>query len=82
MTVIVFPLIDGALYADPRAQRQQIVEDMARRLVAGDVFRDEADAIKSLLQAQRWSAFQILNCIDDARQAAAQFEVARIMGSE
>ncbi|XUM21012.1 hypothetical protein ACRAVF_26990 [Bradyrhizobium oligotrophicum S58] len=80
MTVILFPLIDGALYSDPRAQRQQIVEEMARRLLIGEAFRNEADALKSLLQAQRWSAFQILNCIDDARQVAAQDLVAQVMG--
>lgn len=79
MTATIHPLIDGALYSDPRVKRQQIVEDMASRLRQGETFRNEADSIKSLMACDRWSAFQILNCVDDARQVAAQEVVAEIM---
>ncbi len=82
MTATIHPLIDGALYSDPRTRRQQLVEAMAADLVRWDAWRDEGDAFRSLVYAQasdgsqKYSSFEVGTCIDDARQAAAQTIVA------
>lgn len=77
MAVIsTFPLIDGGLSQVPLS-RAQVVELMAADLERLDAFRSEADAIRALMGLKLYSTFEIMTCVDDARQAAMQIVVAR-----
>ncbi len=86
MTATVHALIDGALYCDPRTERQRIVEDMAGCLVQWHAFGCEADAFMSLIYAQkpdgsqRYDVFTVSSCFRDAIAEAQQIVVAREMG--
>jgi len=79
MTATVIPLIDGSLYSDPRTRRQALVEQMAADLVRWDAFRNEGDALRSLIFSERYTSFDVVTCLDDARQAAEQTLVAQVM---
>lgn len=69
-------LIDGGLTQQPLS-RSQVVALMAQDLVRLDAFRSEADAIRALVALKLYSTFEIMTCVDDARQAAAQEHAAR-----
>jgi hypothetical protein len=85
MPATIIPLIDGALYGDPRTRRQQMVEAMAADLARWDAWRIEQDAFRALVWAtdddgrQKYSSFDVATCLADARQAAAQTIVAEEM---
>lgn len=64
--------LDGALI---EINRSETVARMAKDLVAFDSFRDERDAIMSLVG--KYPSVQICHLIDDAKQAAMQSVVAR-----
>lgn len=82
MSATIIPLINGALYGDPKGRRQQIVEEMADRLLEGDAWRDKADSLMSLMSTDRWSSFLIIRCVDEARQVAEQIGVVAKCMSE
>lgn len=69
------PLIDGSPVLR-RESRADVVKRMAADLVKFDAFRDEGDAIRSLMHRQ-YSPFDVLRYVDDARQVAVQDVVAR-----
>jgi hypothetical protein len=69
-----FPLIDGSL-SERRESRDELVKRMAADLVTYDAFRNEGDAIRSLM-AKGYSSFAVLRFVDDARQVAMQCVVA------
>ncbi len=72
-------LIDGGLAQQP-LPKAQVVALMADELVRRDAWRTEADAIRSLMGLKLYSSFEIMSYVDDARQAAAQETVAKVMG--
>lgn len=72
-------LIDGGLAQQP-LPRAQVVALMASELLRLDAWRSEADAIRALMALKLYSSFEIMTCVDDARQAAAQETVAKVMG--
>lgn len=74
-----FFLIDGAA-VNPGQTRRETVEKMARDLVQYDAFGNEADAIRSLMWTHRYSPYDVMVLVDDARQVAQQTIVAREMG--
>ena len=71
-------LIDGGLSQQP-LPRSQVTALMAADLVRLDAFRSEADAIRALMALKLYTTFEIMTCVDDARQAAVQSLVAREM---
>ena len=73
-------LIDGGLTQQPLS-RSQVAALMAADLVRLDAWRSEADAIRALMALKLYSTFEIMTCVDDARQAAAQEIVAREMAA-
>lgn len=73
---LTLPPIDGPLTGESRAQ---IVALMAEDLRKYHAFTSEADAVRSLLATQRYSAFHVLRFVDDARQVAMQETVAKEM---
>jgi hypothetical protein len=70
-------LVDGALAANPRSQRETAVKRMAADLLKLGTFASERDAIRSLFG--RYKAGEIMALLDDARQLAAQEAVAKVM---
>lgn len=74
-----FPLIDGPLVIKPRESRKETVERMAADLVRFDAFQNPDDAFSTLAWCRRYSVFEIMTCLPDARQAAMQSVVAREM---
>jgi hypothetical protein len=72
-----FPLIDGPL-ATHGESRDELVKRMAADLVTYDAFRNEADAIRSLM-ARGYPSFAVARFVDDARQVAMQGVVAAEM---
>lgn len=64
-------LIDGGLTQQPLS-RAQVTALMADDLIRLDAWRSEADAIRALMALKLYSTFEIMTCVDDARQAAAQ----------
>lgn len=81
MTVTLsFPLPDGSISLDGvNIIRVSLVVRMARVLVDEECFSDHADSIQALVSSGRFSYFDILVCIDDARQTAMQHVVAMEM---
>ena len=75
-----FFLRDGAV-AHPSVTRRDVVERMARDLVKFDAFNNEADAIRSLMWSRRYSPYDVVVLVDDARQAAYQ-QTIDIMATE
>ena len=73
-------LIDGGLSQQP-LPRSQVTALMAADLVRLDAFRSEADAIRALMALKLYTTFEIMTCVDDARQAAAQEIVAKEMAA-
>ena len=73
-------LIDGGLSQHP-LPRSQVVALMAADLLRLDAFRNEADAIRALMALRLYTTFEIMTCVDDARQAAAQEIVAKEMAA-
>lgn len=71
------PLIDGSLLAR-RESRNDVVARMASDITKYDAFRNEGDAIRSLMSAG-YSPFDVLRYVDDARQVAMQEVVAAEM---
>lgn len=73
-------LLDGPIsVSGALSRRQRLVSDMAQVLLKYDAFRSEADAQRCLFALKRWSSFDILACMDDARQVAMQETVAGVM---
>jgi len=73
-------LLDGPIsVSGALSRRQRLVSDMAQALLKYDAFRNEADAMRCLLVQRRWSTFDVLACLDDARQVAMQEMVAEAM---
>lgn len=80
---ITHALIDGPICA-PHQSREDTVKRMAQRLVKYDAFRNEGDAIRTLmarapLEQESFSPFDVLRFVDDARQVAMQDVVASLM---
>lgn len=75
-----FALVDGAV-VHPCISRRELVEQMAEDLIRFDAWRDERDAIRSLMWTNRYSSYDIMVLVDDVRQAAAQILVAREMSA-
>lgn len=73
-------LIDGGL-AQQSLPRSQVVALMAADLIRLDAWRSEPDAIRVLMVLKLYSTFEIMTCVDDARQEAAQEIVAREMAA-
>lgn len=73
-------LIDGGLSQQPPS-RSQVVALMGADLVRLEAWRSEADAIRALIALKLYSTFEIMTCVDDARQAAAQEIVAGEMAA-
>ncbi len=69
-------LIDGGLTQQPLS-KAQVTALMAKDLIRLDAWRSEPDAIRVLMVLKLYSTFEIMTCVDDARQAAAQEIVAR-----
>jgi hypothetical protein len=84
MTITGFPLRDGPLLAKSRAE---IVKAMAADLVRLDAWRNQQDAMRALLWQRDASgqpvfcSFEVSRYLDDARQAAMQNAVAKVMGA-
>lgn len=85
MAVITsFPLVDVALLSKSRSET---VAAMAADLVRLDAWRNHADAMRALLWQRdasnrpRYCSFEVSRFIDDARQAAMQDVVAKVMAS-
>lgn len=73
-------LIGGPLIFPPEPSRTEIVQQMAADLVAGDAFRNEADAMRCLMgKRDRYRAFHVVWFVGDAMQVAAQGPVAKEM---
>lgn len=73
-------LLEGPLsIAAGLSKRQRLVSDMAQALLKYDAFRNEADAFWTLQNREMWSTYDIIVCIDDARQVAMQEIVAKEM---
>lgn len=71
-------LLDGPIsVSGALSRRQRLVSDMAQVLLKYDAFRSEALAMNTLFG--RWSTFDVLACLDDARQVAMQETVAEAM---
>lgn len=68
-------LIDGPLVVS-RECRTVLVQRMAADLIRLDSFRDENDAVRSLIATEKYSAFDIVRLIPDAQQVAQQEIVA------
>lgn len=85
MAVITsFPLRDGALLSKSRSE---VVASMAADLVRLDAWRNQADAMRALLWQRdaanrpRYCSFEVSRFLDDARQAAMQHAVAKVMAA-
>lgn len=77
--ITIHPLVDGSLSLDAvRAQRIAKVAEMASRLVETGAFVDYADSIL-VLHSFGYSSFEVHALLDDARQVAAEHEVAMEM---
>jgi hypothetical protein len=72
-------LVDGALSANPRTQREAAVQHMAADLLKLGTYGSEREAIRSLFG--RYRAGEIMALLDDARQLAAQEAVAEVMSA-
>ncbi len=76
-------LLDGPIsVSGALSKRQRLVSDMAAVLLQFDAFRNQSDSWWTLSNCRRWSTFDILNCLDDARQVAMQETVAKVMSEE
>lgn len=76
-TMFTFTRIDGPLaISGTRAER---VRKMADDLIRLDATALEADAIRALMATGKYSSFEIMRHIDDARQLGQQDLVAREM---
>lgn len=64
-------LIDGALAQQPRPA-SSVIAQMASDLVRLEAYSNEPDAIRALMALKLYSTFEIMTCVDDARQVAAQ----------
>jgi hypothetical protein len=67
------PLIDVSL----SAERASLVAQMAADLLAKDAFADRGKSVRTLMG--RYSTFEIMALLDDARQVAMQHVVAMEM---
>ncbi len=80
MTATVIPLIDGALYCDPRIRRQQVVDQMAAELVRWEAHHNEDDAFRALVFSSKYKILDVALLFRDATYVAAQTIVAQEMG--
>jgi hypothetical protein len=69
-------LIDGPV-VDIKAHKRELVAQMAKDLIRFDAVADERDAIRALSWCGRYSAYDVLVLLDDARQVAMQEIVAK-----
>lgn len=67
----ILRLIDGPLVIR-RECRSVVVRKMGADLVRLDAFRNENDAMRALIATEKYSAFEVIRYLDDARQVAAQ----------
>lgn len=76
----IHPLPNGPISLDGvNIIRVSLVVRMARVLVDEECFSDHTDSIQALVASGLFSYFDIMVCIDDARQTAMQHVVAREM---
>ena len=76
-------LLDGPISVTAGiSKRQRLVSDMASVLLQYDAFRNQNDAWWTLTNVRRWSTFDILHCMDDARQVAMQETVCTMMSED
>ncbi|MDI1265013.1 MAG: hypothetical protein PS018_17320 [bacterium] len=73
-----FGLVAGEV-SDTSVCRGDLVKSMARDLIRTDSFRNESDAVRSLMWGGRYSTFDIALLAPDACQCAAQEVVAEEM---
>lgn len=74
-------LLDGPIsVSGALSRRQRLVSDMAQVLLQYEAFRNEDDAFRTLFNRKKWSTFDIMACVDDARQVGFQEVVYREMG--
>lgn len=79
-TVLTFPLPDGPLTSDHvMTARAALIHRMARELIAAGTYADYADSVLTLAKSGSYSRFDIMACIDEARQVAVQHKVAMEM---
>ena len=76
----VTPLLDGALYGDPRTARQQLVATMAEHIIAIDCVGNDCDAFRALMNSQRYDIAVAALCFAEAMYLAQQIVIAEEMG--
>jgi hypothetical protein len=72
----IHPMFDGPISLDAvRTERASKVGRMAHVLLDNRCYADHGDSIMVLVASGRFSTFDIMACIDDARQVATQYAV-------
>lgn len=80
MTATIHPLIDGALYGDPRIARRQMVDEIANFIVRIDCAGNEQDAFRAIIWSGKYDIATAAMCFKDAMYLAQQMVVAKEMG--
>lgn len=80
MTATIHPLIDGALYCDPRTVRQQLVDEIATHIFELGLTGCPQDAFNAIMFSQRYDITSAAMCFKDALYLAEQMVIAKEMG--
>lgn len=72
-------LDDPILPGTALSKKQRLISDMAHDLLKYDAFRNEDDAMRSLFATRKYHAFDVIVCVADAMQVAAQEVVFKAM---
>jgi hypothetical protein len=82
MTATIHPLIDGALYRDPRTTRQQLVDDLANYILQADCAGNPQDAFRAIVWSGQYNVASAAMCFADAFYLAQQMAIAKEMGTQ